>query len=336
MYGDFQCTLCLGVARDLALLREKYAADVKLSFRHFPQSGNDKAMIAALATESAAAQDPAKFWDMHDQLYAHQSEWSPMTADQFRAKLTDYARVVGLDVDRFTSDLATAKHLPLLTQSLKDAEVLGLKGTPAMLFNGVPYSGRIDYYGLDRYIQLRLLEKRWFKAPPNYQINIRKKYRAVLKTAKGEVEIDLFADLAPVTVNNFVALVRSGWYDGITFHLVSPGQLVQTGDPSGSGFGGPGYTIPDEANNGLRFDREGLVAMASLRGEPNSGGSQFFIALAPLRPASDYDQQFAIFGVVTRGIEILKGFPARNPYDDARNPNLPPGETLLSVTLFEE
>src|SRR5207244_4670889 len=123
---------------------------------------------------------------------------------------------------------------------------------------------------------------------------------------------------APVTVNNFIFLARDGWYNNITFHLVVPGQIAQTGDPSGSGFGAAGYNIIDERENGLKFDREGMVAMASQRGVANSASSQFFITYGPLRPVVDYDEQFTIFGQVTQGMDVLRKLTPRNPFDELR------------------
>lgn len=333
MYGDFQCDLCLDVARNLAILRDKYPTDVRLVYRHFPQAISDKAILAALATEAATAQ--GKFWDMHDQLYAHQTEWKSMTPAAFRARLDEYAKTVGLDAAAFKTALDAQSALPVIQQSLKDATDQQLKGVPALLFNGQPYSGRIDLWALENFLQLKLLEKRWYPSQPALQIDVKKKYAALLKTVKGDVQIDLFADSAPVAVNNFVALARDGWYNENTFYLVLPNQYVQTGDPSASGYGGPGYVILDENDNGLIFDREGLVAMASTRGLRNSAGSQFFITLAPLRPSVDYDRQFTIFGIVTKGLDVVRKLTARNPFDELRGLNPPPGDKLLSVTIIE-
>ncbi|MHB8626310.1 MAG: peptidylprolyl isomerase [Aggregatilineales bacterium] len=331
LYGDFQSAPCLDVARSVEIIRETYQADVRLIWRDFPQPQNDKAQLAAQA--AAAAADQGKFWEMHDQLLTHQSEWARLSIDQFHAKLADYARTVGLDTTRFYAAVDGGTELPALRKAINDAQALGFKGAPVLLFNGEPYSGRIDLYALDDYARLRLLEKRWFAHQPDLQIDLRKQYTATLTTEKGLIQIVLDAKVAPVTVNNFVFLARSSWYNAITFHLVIPGVLAQTGDPSGSGLGGPGYTIADEHGNGLLFDRAGQVAMASQRGTPNSGGSQFFITMAPLRPEADYDGQFTIFGHVTSGLDVLTKLTPRNPFDEQNYPNPPPGDKLISVTI---
>ena len=101
---------------------------------------------------------------------------------------------------------------------------------------------------------------------------------AVFETNKGTFEIELFEDKVPVTTKNFIDLVDKGFYNGLIFHRVIDGFMIQGGDPEGTGMGGPGYTIPDEFNKDLRHDSEGILSMANAG--PNTGGSQFFITLA--------------------------------------------------------
>ena len=333
-YGDFQCAPCLGVARTLAVLRSRYPDDVRVVWRHFPQPADDKAKLAAQASEAASAQ--GKFWEMHDQLFITQSQWQSLSMQQFRAVLNDYAKTIGVpDLAIFNAALDKQTYAPLVDKATQEALALDLKGVPVLLFNGLPYSGRIDEYGLDGHTRLRLLEKRWYKHAPAMQISLDKHYTALLNTEKGNVVIDLFTRAAPVSVNNFVALARDGWYNNITFHYVVPDQIVQTGDPSGTGFGTAGYNIVDEHDNGLLFDREGVVAVASQRGVANSGSAQFFITYGPLRPAIDYDGQFTIFGQVTQGMDVLRKLTPRNPFDELRFPNPPPGDKLISVQITE-
>jgi cyclophilin family peptidyl-prolyl cis-trans isomerase/protein-disulfide isomerase len=334
MYGDFQCAPCIDVARSLAVLRERYPDDVRVVWRHFPQKENDKARLAAQASEAAGAQ--GKFWEMHDQLFVAQPEWRSLSPAQFRAKLGDYAKLIGVpDLAAFNMALDQQTYGPLIEQAVQEALALDFKGAPVLLFNGLPYSGRVDEYGLDAHTRLRLLSKRWYPHQPDLQIDKSKHYTATLVTEKGNIVIELYPMAAPVTVNNFVALARDGWYNNITFHRVIPGQLAQTGDPSGTGFGTAGYNIIDESENGLSFDREGVVAMASQRGVPNSGSCQFFITYGPLLPASDYDKQFTIFGQVTQGMDVLRKLTPRDPFDELRYPSPPPGDKLISVQISE-
>lgn len=121
--------------------------------------------------------------------------------------------------------------------------------------------------------------------------------QAVIRTPKGEIRIALFADEAPLTVSNFVFLAEDGFYDGLTFHRVEPGFVIQGGDPRGNGTGGPGYRFADEPVK--RPYNRGIVAMAN--SGPNTNGSQFFVMLQdnPLPP------NYTIFGEVTAGMDVV-------------------------------
>jgi cyclophilin family peptidyl-prolyl cis-trans isomerase len=128
---------------------------------------------------------------------------------------------------------------------------------------------------------------------------------AVIEMPKGRIAIELYDDDAPLTVANFVRLARAGFYDGLTFHRVVKEPkpfVVQGGDPLGNGMGGPGYTIEGEFSP-TRVHAEGAVAMAR-SADPNSAGSQFYIALAP---APHLDGKYAIFGQVIEGMDIVNG-----------------------------
>lgn len=135
---------------------------------------------------------------------------------------------------------------------------------------------------------------------------------AELVTTKGVIRVELFADKAPKTTENFVKLARQGFYNGTIFHRVIPGFIIQGGDPTGTGRGGPGYTIPDEFGEGLRHDSAGILSMANAG--PDTGGSQFFITVAP---TPWLDGKHAIFGSVISGQEVVASIAnvARNPAD---------------------
>ena len=132
---------------------------------------------------------------------------------------------------------------------------------------------------------------------------------AIVHTSKGDIEVELFSDLAPVTVASFLTLARDKFYDGIIIHRVEPGFVIQAGDPltkeegteSRWGTGGPGYTIPDEFSD-YKYDQEGILAMAKTMA-PNSGGSQFFITLGP---ADFLNNNYTAFGKVISGMDIVK------------------------------
>lgn len=133
---------------------------------------------------------------------------------------------------------------------------------------------------------------------------------AVISTSKGDIEVELYPDMAPVTVASFLNLIKAKFYDGIIVHRVEPGFVIQAGDPKTKekgleaewGTGGPGYTIPDEFSQTFSYDQEGLLAMAKTQA-PNSGGSQFFITLGP---AEFLNAQYTPFGKVTKGMDVVK------------------------------
>ena len=124
---------------------------------------------------------------------------------------------------------------------------------------------------------------------------------AVFETNHGTFEIELFEDKAPITVKNFIDLAEKGFYDGLLFHRVIDGFMIQGGDPNGMGTGGPGYTIPDEFHKDLKHDSEGVLSMANAG--PNTGGSQFFITLA----ATPWlDGHHSVFGKVVKGMDVVR------------------------------
>ncbi len=124
---------------------------------------------------------------------------------------------------------------------------------------------------------------------------------AIFATSEGTFEVELFEDKAPRTTENFIELAEKGFYDGVIFHRVIDGFMIQGGDPTGTGRGGPGYTIPDEFHPELAHDSEGILSMANAG--PNTGGSQFFITLAPTPWLNGHH---AVFGKVVRGMDVVK------------------------------
>jgi cyclophilin family peptidyl-prolyl cis-trans isomerase len=167
-----------------------------------------------------------------------------------------------------------------------------------------------------------------YNKPPDMVIDSKKQYRAVFHTEKGDITIDLFADRAPITVNNFVFLAREGFYDGTTFHRVIRNFMAQGGDPTGTGTGSPGYRWNDEASAlGLKHDSAGILSMANAG--PDTNGSQFFITHGP---TPHLNGKHAVFGKVAdqASMEVLLSIRERDPMRD-RNP----GDRLASVEIVE-
>ena len=147
----------------------------------------------------------------------------------------------------------------------------------------------------------------WTKSP-EFQLDLKKKYTATFKTDNGDIVVRLFADRVPQTVNNFVFLARQGFYDNTFFHRVIKDFMVQGGDPTGTGRGGPGYSFRDEFDPKLKHDKPGMLSMANAG--PNTNGSQFFITHVP---TPWLDRKHAIFGQVVTGMDVVLSIPERDP-----------------------
>lgn len=333
MYGDFQCGRCARYARDLEILRGEYPDDLRLIWRHLPDTQtNDKAALTLQAAEAAAAQ--GRFWDMHAVLFTTQSQWLDQSADEFKTTLVDYARAAGLDAVAFAEALDDERYLPLVDEYRTQADALGIVGIPTLLINGELLNDRDDLFGLQRLVELALLDERHFDAPPPMTIDTRRDYRAIIETEKGDITLDLLEQHAPIAVNNFVFLVEQGWYTNTSFFLVIPDFYAQAGDPSETGRGNPGYTIAGEHANGLTFDQAGVVAMSHPSGELEQNGSQFFITYGPLpEHETEWDGQYTIFGLVTDGLEVVQNLTPRNPGDPLHFPNPPQGDVIISIRI---
>ncbi|MBE0670903.1 MAG: peptidylprolyl isomerase [Anaerolineales bacterium] len=168
------------------------------------------------------------------------------------------------------------------------------------------------------------MAKQW-TTPPAMQIDPSKKYTARMETDKGTMVFELFADKTPVTVNSFVFLAREGFYDGVIFHRVIGNFMVQGGDPTGTGRGGPGYKFQDEFHPSLKHDKRGILSMANAG--PGTNGSQFFITHGP---TPHLNGKHSVFGLVIEGEDVLMSIPERDP----SNVNAP-AVKIISVTIEE-
>ncbi len=167
------------------------------------------------------------------------------------------------------------------------------------------------------------MSKKWDSAP-DMRIDLTKSYQAKMLLDTGEVVIDLLADVAPVTVNNFVFLAREGFYDGTTFHRVIPGFVAQGGDPTGTGTGGPGYQFQDELSD-VPFE-QGIVGMANAG--PNTNGSQFYLMLDA---APHLTNRYTAFGRVTSGLEHVLAISPRDPMSANES-----GDEIISIEVIED
>ena len=149
---------------------------------------------------------------------------------------------------------------------------------------------------------------------------------AVIKTSMGDITLELYAEQAPASVENFISYANSGFYDGTIFHRVIADFMAQGGDPTGTGRGGPGYRFEDEFHPQLRHDKPGILSMANAG--PNTNGSQFFITHVP---TPWLDNRHSVFGQVIEGMDVLLSIQPRDP----QNPEYS-GVQLKSVLVTEE
>jgi cyclophilin family peptidyl-prolyl cis-trans isomerase len=166
-----------------------------------------------------------------------------------------------------------------------------------------------------------------YDSPPAMTIDTSKSYTATIEMEEGgEIVIELLTSEAPQTVNNFVFLSRDGYYDGVTFHRVLEDFMAQSGDPTGTGSGGPGYTIPDEFSPNARHESAGILSMANV-GRPNTGGGQWFITLVP---TPWLDDAHSVFGKVTAGMDVVNAIPLRDPATATT-----PGAAIKTIRIDE-
>jgi len=326
-YSDYQDPRSGELAKATKQLLEENPNEIRMVTRPFPVViANDKAAYAALAAEAAVEQ--GKYWEMHDLLFSQQANWINLSGADFYQWLVAQALDMGMNVDQFKIDLKREDISAKIQKAWDDGQQMGLPGTPIVVINNDLYQGPRDYTSLNDIAQLVILGKRQYKTCPPLTVKTNSQYIATLHTEKGDVVLELFADKAPVTVNSFIFLAQNGWYDDITFHRVIPTLFAQTGDPSGTGKGNPGYYLITEILPSLTFNSPGMVAMVN--SGPDTSGGQFFITYAP---ATQFDSKYTIFGRVLTGMDVLQSLTPRDAQPGA---NTPPGDKLINITIEEK
>ncbi len=173
---------------------------------------------------------------------------------------------------------------------------------------------------------------------PEMTINPEKKYSAILETSEGDITLELYAEKTPQTVNNFIHLARTDYYDGTTFHRIMKDFMIQGGDPKGTGTGGPGYTVPAEIKDDLKHER-GAISMARLPDTVNpqkeSSGSQFFIMH---KTVSQLDGEYTIFGKVIEGMDVVDLIAEKEVSVSASGENSKPVSpvTIENIKIIED
>jgi cyclophilin family peptidyl-prolyl cis-trans isomerase len=187
----------------------------------------------------------------------------------------------------------------------------GIPGTPFLFFNNQLFRFEPSLINLEAFIRLELLTEKQYEVYPPTVIDETASYLARIELNSGELVIQLYPQDAPLAVNSFIFLAQEGWFDGLGFHRVVPGVLVETGDPSGTGLGSPGYHFSNEISEALTFDESGMVALTSMG--PDTNASLFFITLSP---QPELNSTRTIFGRVIKGLELLEELPARDPLEN--------------------
>lgn len=326
-YCDFQAPICQSMAAVMSNVVADHVDEVRFVFRPVPIIGQlDKTELAVQAV--IAAGDQGRFWEMYNVLFQKNDDWADFSVEAFETWLRQEAITAGLDGNRFAADLESSETAARMRSMYEAARDIGLQAVPLLIINGEPQpSFAIDYNSIESTISLIALSGRQFKECPPFTIDPAKQYIATLHTEKGDIVLQLYPDKAPLAVNSFVFLARQGWFNGVTFHRVLPGFMAQTGDPSGSGRGSPGYFFNNEIDPALKYDRPGLVGMANTG--PDTNGSQFFITYAP---APHLNGGYTIFGEVLSGMDVLEQLTPRDP----EQPNQPLGDILISVEIEEK
>jgi len=285
-YSDFQCPYCSNAGLALLEFQKNHPDEVRYVYRHFPLSFHEKAPMAAYAADAAGAQ--GLFFEAEHLLYSTQSDWSGLESlDAFETWLKDNfkTQISGLNYDQWLTDFADPDLRAKIDKAFDEVVATGVvSGTPTIFLNFNSYQGSYDEAALTSYLKFFELQGKAFQECPPNLIDVNKDYRAVLDTTKGKITVDLYTEQAPLAVNNFIFLATQGWFDGIPFYKVVPGFIVQSGDPSGSGMGNPGYQFVNEKHD-LKFGDPGVVGMANSGKDKN--GSQFFITFN----LHDYYQQ---------------------------------------------
>ena len=328
VYCDLQSSGCATLLESLTTLYEEFPGNVRVAYRDYPQlknPGHELSGLAAQAIHGAVLQGGD--WDLQATLLADQAAWGGLTESAFLTWVADQASTLGMDGAQLTDDLQSDALAGLPAQAFEDALEIGIPATPFLLFNGQIYYTLMDLASLRRTTQLTILGARQFTTCPPTVIDLDKEYLAYLETEYGEVVIQFYPQQAPIAVNNFVFLAEQGWFDGITFHHVIPEFIAQTGDPSGTGQGTPGYFFADEIDEILKFDKPGVVGMVNLGADTN--GSQFFITYTA---TPSLDGKYTVFGQVISGMDALEKL---SPRDEQFGEVLPPGDILLRVRIEE-
>jgi len=323
-YMDFQCAPCNAAALAMDHVFVRHPGQVLQIYRPFPLSNvEDKANLAAEIAEAAGRQ--GSFWPMHDLLVERFSEWRTLEPDAFLIWAEQAAESLGLNPVSLGKTLDDPTLAAGIAERYAESQASGIPGAPFVLLNGRPFLLVSDEAQLEAAVRLGILSTQQTGEYPQMDLQPGRDYLARLETNLGEIQMQLYADTAPLAVNSFVHLAQQGWYVDAGAYQVVPGQWVALGDPSWTGVGDAGYHYPLETVSTRSFDRVGMVGVIPTGPEVN--GARFFVGLVPL---PEYDETHTVMGRITQGLDILASLSGRNPLDDLLSE---PELTIRSVEI---
>jgi len=340
VYSEPQCPYCAQFDPIVESFTALYPNDVRFVFRlrPFPESFHDKSILASQAMVAAGLQgkfDEFRIWIFERQ---NKNPNNPAVASlaetEFWAKLppTDLAnwlkeRVsdLGINPDQFVKDMLSDAVIKKVQDAKASADAIGVSGTPTLFINGYewPENQRGNEI-FSIYTRLLINTEKEYKSCPALSLDTTKSYSATISTTKGDIVVDLFADKAPYAVNSFVFLAREGWYNNMP--IISTDQFMLSGDPTDTGYGGPGYAFKDEIDGALSFNEPGMLASFAYNVGSGTNGSTFFINKIALPEQSGR----TIFGKVTSGMDVLASLAIRD------NIFKPAADNILGVTITEK
>ncbi len=331
-YTDFSCEGCMAMATTLAKTVELYPDDVRLIYRPYVDSNNIRSVLSAKAAIAAGMQ--GKFWEMYSRLFATQENWLDITEDEFKTVLWEYATDLELDPDQFDADINGQEVSDILIENLQEALAYGA-AAPIVLVNNTSVPIYISTVG-DFLVWMdtlmvpfgRHVRDNQFNNCPPMKIDEDATYTATIKTELGDVVIALYPQYAPFAVNSFVYLAENDYYDNTPFYAVVEGFIAQAGDPTGTGWGSPGYYYSIETSDDITFDKAGMVAMANAGSD--AVNSQFFFTFSPL---TYLNGKHTIFGEVIDGMDVLRSLTLRDP---EKAPLSPLSENILDIVIEKQ
>jgi cyclophilin family peptidyl-prolyl cis-trans isomerase/protein-disulfide isomerase len=329
VYSEPQCPYCMQFDPLVDQMHELYPEDMRFVFRlrPFQASFHDKSILTSQAMVAAGLQ--GKFDEFRRFIFERQAKdpnnpnvadlpdtefWAQLPPAELNEWLSSRVSELGIDPDQLLEDMNSDEVVQRVKDAMISADTIGVNGTPTLFVNG--YSWPENSRGVvifSTYIELLKNKEEAKKTCPVFTIDTANSFTAVIETTRGDITIELFDDTAPLAVNSFVSLVESGWFAGLP--ILPSEEAIISGDPTGTGYGSPGYAFIDELSSELSLENIGMVALLSR--ELNRNGSVFFINKTPIP-----DQEGrTIFGQVTDGMDVVTALTA--------------SDTIIGITITE-